>query len=158
MQLERVPVPPPCDSGDSSCVCVCVQCCDLGYHASLHRALRTYLSAEQNVETSKHTGLETLEGAAESLEPNGDKQKLMETYNNIFCPPARFDFQSHMGDTVWWRASLSDGRSVVHAEHWGLCVCVCVDGSDVCTAAAGRRLAPEVSAAPVPPVNTQNRE
>uniref|UniRef100_A0A3Q1EU29 SLIT-ROBO Rho GTPase-activating protein 1 n=1 Tax=Acanthochromis polyacanthus TaxID=80966 RepID=A0A3Q1EU29_9TELE len=77
-----------------------IDCCDLGYHASLHRALRTYLSAEQNVETSKHTGLETLEGAAESLEANGDKQKLMETYNNVFCPPARFDFQSHMGDTM----------------------------------------------------------
>ncbi|XP_061778587.1 SLIT-ROBO Rho GTPase-activating protein 2 isoform X1 [Nerophis ophidion] len=77
-----------------------IDCCDLGYHASLHRALRTYLSAEQNVETSKHTGLETLEGAAESLEPNGDKQRLMETYNNVFCPPARFDFQSHMGDTM----------------------------------------------------------
>ncbi|MED6286162.1 SLIT-ROBO Rho GTPase-activating protein 2, partial [Characodon lateralis] len=77
-----------------------IDCCDLGYHASLHRALRTYLSAEQNVEMSKHTGLETLEGAAESLEPNGDKQKLMETYNNVFCPPARFDFQSHMGDMM----------------------------------------------------------
>ncbi|XP_034537110.1 SLIT-ROBO Rho GTPase-activating protein 2 isoform X2 [Notolabrus celidotus] len=77
-----------------------IDCCDLGYHASLHRALRTYLSAEQNVETSKHSGLETLDGAAESLEPNGDKQKLMETYNNVFCPPARFDFQSHMGDTM----------------------------------------------------------
>lgn len=76
------------------------QCCDLGYHASLHRALRTYLSAEQNVETSKHSGMETLEGATESLEANGDKQKLMETYNNVFCPPARFDFQSHMGDMV----------------------------------------------------------
>ncbi|XP_038551599.1 SLIT-ROBO Rho GTPase-activating protein 2 isoform X2 [Micropterus salmoides] len=77
-----------------------IDCCDLGYHASLHRALRTYLSAEQNVEASKHSGLETLDGAAESLEPNGDKQKLMETYNNVFCPPARFDFQSHMGDTM----------------------------------------------------------
>uniref|UniRef100_H2RSW8 SLIT-ROBO Rho GTPase-activating protein 2 n=1 Tax=Takifugu rubripes TaxID=31033 RepID=H2RSW8_TAKRU len=77
-----------------------IDCCDLGYHASLQRALRTYLSAEQNVETSKHSGLEMLEGATESLEANGDKQKLMETYNNVFCPPARFDFQSHMGDTV----------------------------------------------------------
>lgn len=86
---------------------MCVwQCCDLGYHASLHRALRTYLSAEQNVETSKHTGLETLEGVADSLEPNGDKQKVMETYNNVFCPPARFDFQSHMGDTVWFSLSF----------------------------------------------------
>ncbi|KAJ7998529.1 hypothetical protein DPEC_G00205860 [Dallia pectoralis] len=77
-----------------------IDCCDLGYHASLHRALRTYLSAEMNVETSKHTGLEALEVAAESLEPNGDKQRLMETYNNVFCPPMRFEFQSHMGDTM----------------------------------------------------------
>ncbi|XP_055773454.1 SLIT-ROBO Rho GTPase-activating protein 2-like isoform X3 [Salvelinus fontinalis] len=77
-----------------------IDCCDLGYHASLHRALRTYLSAEMNVEASKHSGLEGLEGAVESLEPNGDKQRLMETYNNVFCPPMRFDFQSHMGDTM----------------------------------------------------------
>lgn len=77
-----------------------VQCCDLGYHASLHRALRTYLSAEFNVETSKHGGLETIENAAENLEAQADKQRLMETYNNIFCPPMRFDFQSHMGDQV----------------------------------------------------------
>ncbi|XP_055078158.1 SLIT-ROBO Rho GTPase-activating protein 2 isoform X3 [Periophthalmus magnuspinnatus] len=77
-----------------------IDCCDLGYHASLNRALRTYLSAEQNVEASKHMGLEALESATENLEPNGDKQKLMETYNNVFCPPAKFDFQSHMGDSV----------------------------------------------------------
>ncbi|KAI1890533.1 hypothetical protein AGOR_G00154670 [Albula goreensis] len=77
-----------------------IDCCDLGYHASLNRALRTYLSAEFNVETSKHGGLETIENAAENLEANSDKQRLMETYNNVFCPPARFDFQSHMGDTA----------------------------------------------------------
>uniref|UniRef100_A0A8B9JTS8 SLIT-ROBO Rho GTPase-activating protein 2 n=1 Tax=Astyanax mexicanus TaxID=7994 RepID=A0A8B9JTS8_ASTMX len=77
-----------------------IDCCDLGYHASLNRALRTYLSAEFNVETSKHGGLETIENAAENLEANADKQRLMETYNNIFCPPMRFDFQSHMGDQM----------------------------------------------------------
>ncbi|XP_026077140.1 SLIT-ROBO Rho GTPase-activating protein 2 isoform X1 [Carassius auratus] len=77
-----------------------IDCCDLGYHASLNRALRTYLSAEFNVETSKHCGLETIENAAENLEANADKQRLMETYNNVFCPPMRFDFQSHMGDMV----------------------------------------------------------
>ncbi|NP_001041700.1 SLIT-ROBO Rho GTPase-activating protein 2 [Danio rerio] len=77
-----------------------IDCCDLGYHASLNRALRTYLSAEFNVETSKHGGLETIENAAKNLEANSDKQRLMETYNNVFCPPMRFDFQSHMGDMV----------------------------------------------------------
>ncbi|XP_066559373.1 SLIT-ROBO Rho GTPase-activating protein 2 isoform X4 [Amia ocellicauda] len=76
------------------------QCCDLGYHASLNRALRTYLSAEFNVESSKHGGLETIENAAENLDANMDKQRLMEMYNNVFCPPMRFDFQSHMGDSV----------------------------------------------------------
>uniref|UniRef100_A0A4W4GKF9 SLIT-ROBO Rho GTPase-activating protein 2 n=1 Tax=Electrophorus electricus TaxID=8005 RepID=A0A4W4GKF9_ELEEL len=83
-----------------------IDCCDLGYHASLNRALRTYLSAEFNVETSKHGGLETIENAAENLEANADKQRLMETYNNIFCPPMRFDFQSHMGDQQSLQAEL----------------------------------------------------
>ncbi|XP_064160493.1 SLIT-ROBO Rho GTPase-activating protein 2 isoform X1 [Anguilla rostrata] len=76
-----------------------IDCCDLGYHASLNRALRTYLSAEFSVETSRHRGLEAIESAAENLEANRDKQRLMEAYNSVFCPPARFDFQSHMGDT-----------------------------------------------------------
>ncbi|KAI5614419.1 SLIT-ROBO Rho GTPase-activating protein 2 isoform X1, partial [Silurus asotus] len=83
-----------------------IDCCDLGYHASLHRALRTYLSAEFNLETSKHGGLETIENAAENLEAQADKQRLMETYNIIFCPPIRFDFQSHMGDQVISRARV----------------------------------------------------
>uniref|UniRef100_A0A8C9SXC2 SLIT-ROBO Rho GTPase activating protein 2 n=1 Tax=Scleropages formosus TaxID=113540 RepID=A0A8C9SXC2_SCLFO len=77
-----------------------IDCCDLGYHASLNRALRTYLSAEFNVETSKHGGLEAIENAAENLDATADKQRLMENYNHVFCPPMRFDFQSHMGDMV----------------------------------------------------------
>ncbi|XP_058860833.1 SLIT-ROBO Rho GTPase-activating protein 2-like isoform X2 [Acipenser ruthenus] len=77
-----------------------IDCCDLGYHASLNRALRTYLSAEFNLAQSKHEGLETIDNAAENLEANSDKQRLMEMYNSVFCPPMRFDFQSHMGDTV----------------------------------------------------------
>ncbi|XP_036388983.1 SLIT-ROBO Rho GTPase-activating protein 2-like [Megalops cyprinoides] len=77
-----------------------IDCCNLGYHASLNRALRTYLSAEFNAETSKHGGLEMIENAAENLEANADKQRLMEAYNSVFCPPIRFDFQPHMGDTM----------------------------------------------------------
>ncbi|KAG7264226.1 hypothetical protein CRUP_014127, partial [Coryphaenoides rupestris] len=102
-----------------------INCCDLGYHASLHRALRTYLSAELNVEASKHSGLEGLEGAAESLEPNGDKQKLMETYNNVFCPPVRFDFQSHMGDTVkkTMEATMSTIQDMVTVEDYDVSEC-----------------------------------
>ncbi|XP_055583966.1 SLIT-ROBO Rho GTPase-activating protein 2 isoform X3 [Falco cherrug] len=74
------------------------QCCDLGYHASLNRALRTFLSAELNLEQSKHEGLDAIENAVENLDANSDKQRLMEMYNNVFCPPMKFEFQPHMGD------------------------------------------------------------
>ncbi|EMP30316.1 SLIT-ROBO Rho GTPase-activating protein 1, partial [Chelonia mydas] len=77
-----------------------IDCSDLGYHASLNRALRTYLSAEYNLETSRHEGLDIIENAVDSLEPRSDKQRFMEMYPTAFCPPMKFEFQSHMGDEV----------------------------------------------------------
>uniref|UniRef100_A0A8C9TIQ6 SLIT-ROBO Rho GTPase activating protein 1 n=1 Tax=Scleropages formosus TaxID=113540 RepID=A0A8C9TIQ6_SCLFO len=77
-----------------------IDCCDLGYHASLNRALRTYLSAEYNLETSRHEGLDILENAVDSLDPRSDRQRFMEMYPTAFCPPTKFDFQPHMGDEV----------------------------------------------------------
>ncbi|KAK7882259.1 hypothetical protein WMY93_028433 [Mugilogobius chulae] len=62
-----------------------IDCCDLGYHASLNRALRTYLSAEYNLET---------------LDPRSDRQRFMEMFPTAFCPPCKFEFQPHMGDEV----------------------------------------------------------
>lgn len=76
------------------------QCCDLGYHASLNRALRTYLSAEYNLETSRHEGLDIIENAVDSLDPRSDRQRFMEMYPTAFCPPTKFEFQPHMGDEV----------------------------------------------------------
>ncbi|XP_077190893.1 SLIT-ROBO Rho GTPase-activating protein 2 isoform X4 [Paroedura picta] len=78
-----------------------IDCCDLGYHASLGRALRTFLSAELNLEQSKHEGLDAIENAVENLDANSDKQRLMEMSNNVFCPPMKFEFQPHMGDMVF---------------------------------------------------------
>uniref|UniRef100_A0A669CID0 SLIT-ROBO Rho GTPase-activating protein 1 n=1 Tax=Oreochromis niloticus TaxID=8128 RepID=A0A669CID0_ORENI len=77
-----------------------IDCCDLGYHASLNRALRTYLSAEYNLETSRHEGLDIIENAVDSLDPRSDRQRFMEMYPTAFCPPAKFEFQPHMGDEV----------------------------------------------------------
>ncbi|XP_062246046.1 SLIT-ROBO Rho GTPase-activating protein 1 isoform X5 [Platichthys flesus] len=77
-----------------------IDCCDLGYHASLNRALRTYLSAEYNLETSRHEGLDIIENAVDSLDPRSDRQRFMEMYPSAFCPPTKFEFQSHMGDEV----------------------------------------------------------
>ncbi|XP_045544266.1 SLIT-ROBO Rho GTPase-activating protein 1 isoform X2 [Salmo salar] len=77
-----------------------IDCCDLGYHASLNRALRTYLSAEYNLETSRHEGLDIIENAVDSLDPRSDRQRFMELYPTAFCPPIKFQFQPHMGDEV----------------------------------------------------------
>uniref|UniRef100_A0AAV2L2H7 Uncharacterized protein n=1 Tax=Knipowitschia caucasica TaxID=637954 RepID=A0AAV2L2H7_KNICA len=76
------------------------ECCDLGYHASLNRALRTYLSAEYNLETSRHEGLDIIENAVDSLDPRSDRQRFMEMFPTAFCPPCKFEFQAHMGDEV----------------------------------------------------------
>uniref|UniRef100_A0A8D3C6V2 SLIT-ROBO Rho GTPase activating protein 1b n=1 Tax=Scophthalmus maximus TaxID=52904 RepID=A0A8D3C6V2_SCOMX len=75
-----------------------IDCCDLGYHSSLSRALRTYLSAELSLEASRRAGLEVLEGAVEGLDPARDRQRLLGLYPTAFCPPQRFSFQAHMGD------------------------------------------------------------
>ncbi|XP_063766724.1 SLIT-ROBO Rho GTPase-activating protein 3-like isoform X2 [Eleginops maclovinus] len=77
-----------------------IDCCDLGFHASLARTLRTYLSAEYSLETSRHEGLDLLEGSVDAMDIRGDKLKCMDTHSQIFCPPARFDYQPHMGDEV----------------------------------------------------------
>ncbi|XP_061788629.2 SLIT-ROBO Rho GTPase-activating protein 3 isoform X1 [Nerophis lumbriciformis] len=77
-----------------------IDCCDLGYHASLARTFRTYLSAEYNLETSRHEGLDVIENAVDNLDSRSDKHKLMDMHNQVFCPPMRFDYLPHMGDEV----------------------------------------------------------
>lgn len=62
--------------------------------------MRTYLSAEYSLETSRHEGLDLIEGAVDAMDIRGDKLKFMDAHSQIFCPPARFDYQPHMGDEV----------------------------------------------------------
>ncbi|OPJ72113.1 SLIT-ROBO Rho GTPase-activating protein 3 isoform C [Patagioenas fasciata monilis] len=75
-------------------------CCDLGFHASLARTFRTYLSAEYNLETSRHEGLDIIENAVDNLDARSDKHTIMDMCNQVFCPPLKFEFQPHMGDEV----------------------------------------------------------
>ncbi|KAE8612106.1 hypothetical protein XENTR_v10012724 [Xenopus tropicalis] len=77
-----------------------IDCSDLGFHASLARTFRTYLSAEYNLETSRHEGLDIIENAVDNLDARSDKHKIMDLYNQVFCPPLKFDYQPHMGDEV----------------------------------------------------------
>ncbi|KAL1789683.1 SLIT-ROBO Rho GTPase-activating protein 3 isoform X2 [Sigmodon hispidus] len=76
------------------------KCCDLGFHASLARTFRTYLSAEYNLETSRHEGLDVIENAVDNLDSRSDKHTVMDMCSQVFCPPLKFEFQPHMGDEV----------------------------------------------------------
>ncbi|XP_034962462.1 SLIT-ROBO Rho GTPase-activating protein 3 isoform X2 [Zootoca vivipara] len=77
-----------------------IDCCDLGFHASLARTFRTYLSAEYNLETSRHEGLDIIENAVDNLDARSDKHTVMDMCNQVFCPPLKFEYQPHMGDEV----------------------------------------------------------
>ncbi|XP_020647063.1 SLIT-ROBO Rho GTPase-activating protein 3 isoform X2 [Pogona vitticeps] len=77
-----------------------IDCCDLGFHASLARTFRTYLSAEYNLETSRHEGLDIIENAVDNLDARSDKHIVMDMCNQVFCPPLKFEYQPHMGDEV----------------------------------------------------------
>ncbi|MGH0174189.1 UNVERIFIED_CONTAM: hypothetical protein FKN15_067716 [Acipenser sinensis] len=102
-----------------------IDCCDLGYHASLNRALRTVLSAEYNLETSRHEGLDIIENAVENLDPRSDRQRFMEMYPSAFCPPIKFEFQSHMGDEVkkTTEATLQTIQDMVTIEDYDVSEC-----------------------------------
>lgn len=89
---------------------LCVsQCCDLGFHASLARTFRTYLSAEYNLETSRHEGLDIIENAVDNLDARSDKHTIMDMCNQVFCPPLKFEFQPHMGDEVMAHCGAARG-------------------------------------------------
>uniref|UniRef100_H0XQU0 SLIT-ROBO Rho GTPase-activating protein 1 n=1 Tax=Otolemur garnettii TaxID=30611 RepID=H0XQU0_OTOGA len=73
----------------------------LSYNLLLNLSWQLFsLSAEYNLETSRHEGLDIIENAVDNLEPRSDKQRFMEMCPAAFCPPVKFEFQSHMGDEV----------------------------------------------------------
>ncbi|KAG8447898.1 hypothetical protein GDO86_015132 [Hymenochirus boettgeri] len=77
-----------------------IDCCDLGFHLSVSKSMRVFLQAEERVQLSRQQGLQALEGAVDNLDPQVDKNKLMEMRSDAFCPPSRFEVQPHEGDEV----------------------------------------------------------
>nr|ACB21212.1 Rho GTPase activating protein 4 (predicted) [Plecturocebus moloch] len=77
-----------------------MDCCDTGFHLALGQVLRSYTAAESRAQASQAQGLGSLEEAVESLDPPGDKAKVLEVHAIAFCPPLRFDYQPHNGDEV----------------------------------------------------------
>ncbi|XP_045644431.1 LOW QUALITY PROTEIN: rho GTPase-activating protein 4 [Ursus americanus] len=77
-----------------------MDCCDTGFHLALGQVLRSYTAAESRTQASQMQGLGSLEEAVDSLDPPGDKAKVLEVHAAAFCPPQRFDYHPHEGDEV----------------------------------------------------------
>ncbi|XP_041037403.1 SLIT-ROBO Rho GTPase-activating protein 3-like isoform X2 [Carcharodon carcharias] len=81
-------------------VSMLMDCCELGFHSSLGRTLRMYLTAETRVEKSRRAGLNLIGTAIDGLDPQSDKTKVMDLNYNAFCLPHKFDFLPHDQDKV----------------------------------------------------------
>uniref|UniRef100_H3A3K0 Rho GTPase activating protein 4 n=1 Tax=Latimeria chalumnae TaxID=7897 RepID=H3A3K0_LATCH len=77
-----------------------IDCCDLGFHSALGKAIKVYLSVENQIQTSRQDGLNNIETSVENLDAQGDKYKILEMNNNVFCLPFKFEYQPHEGDEV----------------------------------------------------------
>lgn len=76
------------------------QCTDTGYHLTVGRVMRAYLSRWSHAQRNLSSGLQQIQGTVSSLDQNQDRDHLLQTHNNTFCLPLRFQYQPHDGDQV----------------------------------------------------------
>uniref|UniRef100_A0A8C5FLU6 SLIT-ROBO Rho GTPase activating protein 3 n=1 Tax=Gadus morhua TaxID=8049 RepID=A0A8C5FLU6_GADMO len=81
-------------------VCTLIDCCDLGFHQSVERLMRCYLTSRGRVQKTEEAGLKQLEAAVTSLDQGGDRDGLMQQHDASFCLPFRFSYHPHEGDQV----------------------------------------------------------
>uniref|UniRef100_A0A8C4Z858 Rho GTPase activating protein 4a n=1 Tax=Gadus morhua TaxID=8049 RepID=A0A8C4Z858_GADMO len=77
-----------------------IDCADTGYHQTVGRVMRSYLSRWNHAQKNQSTGLQQIQGTVSGLVQNMDRDNLLETHNNTFCLPLRFQYQPHDGDQV----------------------------------------------------------
>ncbi len=77
-----------------------VQCTDLGYHLSVSRVIRGYLSNRNRTVQNMKNGLQQLDTAVTGLNQGQDRDALLQAHNTAFCLPFRFQHQPHEGDQV----------------------------------------------------------
>ncbi|CAB1330165.1 unnamed protein product [Coregonus sp. 'balchen'] len=73
-------------------------CSDVGYHLSLSRVLRSYLSSRSLAQQNLSGGLQQLHTVVSGLDQIQDRDNLLQTHTNTFCLPLRFHYQPHEGD------------------------------------------------------------
>ncbi|KAM9855337.1 rho GTPase-activating protein 4a isoform 2-T2 [Aulostomus maculatus] len=77
-----------------------IDCADVGYHLSVGRVMKAYLSSRWRFQANLSTGLEQLQGSVLSLDQCQDRDTLLQDHYNTFCMPLRFPYQPHEEDQV----------------------------------------------------------
>uniref|UniRef100_A0A8C2FQL5 SLIT-ROBO Rho GTPase-activating protein 3-like n=1 Tax=Cyprinus carpio TaxID=7962 RepID=A0A8C2FQL5_CYPCA len=81
-------------------ICTLIDCTDLGYHLSVSRVIRGYLSNRNRTVQNMKNGLQQLDSAVTGLNQGQDRDALLQAHNTAFCLPLRFQYQPHEGDQV----------------------------------------------------------
>uniref|UniRef100_A0A672LNU0 Rho GTPase activating protein 4 n=1 Tax=Sinocyclocheilus grahami TaxID=75366 RepID=A0A672LNU0_SINGR len=81
-------------------ICTLIDCTDLGYHLSVSRVIRGYLSNRNRTVQNMKNGLQQLDTAVTGLNQGQDRDALLQAHNMAFCLPLRFQHQPHEGDQV----------------------------------------------------------
>ncbi|KAK2885718.1 hypothetical protein Q8A67_016555 [Cirrhinus molitorella] len=81
-------------------ICTLIDCTDLGYHLSVSRVIRGYLSNRNRTVQNMKNGLQQLDTAVTGLSQGQDRDALLQAHNTAFCLPFRFQYQPHEGDQV----------------------------------------------------------
>ncbi|XP_059383579.1 SLIT-ROBO Rho GTPase-activating protein 3-like isoform X3 [Carassius carassius] len=81
-------------------ICTLIDCTDLGYHLSVSRVIRGYLSYRNRTVQNMKNGLQQLDTAVTGLNQGQDRDALLQAHNTAFCLPFRFQYQPHEGDQV----------------------------------------------------------
>uniref|UniRef100_A0A8C1JW99 Rho GTPase activating protein 4b n=1 Tax=Cyprinus carpio TaxID=7962 RepID=A0A8C1JW99_CYPCA len=81
-------------------ICTLIDCTDLGYHLSVSRVIRGYLSNRNRTVQNMKNGLQQLDTAVTGLNQGQDRDALLQAHNTAFCLPFRFQYQPHEGDQV----------------------------------------------------------
>ncbi|XP_072305601.1 SLIT-ROBO Rho GTPase-activating protein 3 isoform X2 [Eucyclogobius newberryi] len=77
-----------------------IDCCDLGFHQSVERVMKCYLTNRWRILKTEESGLKQLETAVTSLDQSGDRDALLQQHDTAFCLPFRFNYHPHEGDQV----------------------------------------------------------
>ncbi|XP_053499183.1 SLIT-ROBO Rho GTPase-activating protein 3 isoform X2 [Ictalurus furcatus] len=81
-------------------ICTLIDCTDLGYHLSVARVMRGYLSNRNRTQQNLKNGLQQLENAVSAMDQGQDRDALLQAHNTAFCLPFRFQHLPHEGDQV----------------------------------------------------------